>query len=119
MARVSRPSAHRVAPVIGSGDVGCDSLAIFVNREECLVRRIAELPDTSISIPRVCYATGKPDSQGETFEFTTNPWLNVRLGAQYVAYQKFNGGSSSYDQLTGGRSAKDNNTLYLYLWLAY
>lgn len=64
-------------------------------------------------------ATGKPDSQGETFEFTTNPWLNVRLGAQYVAYQKFNGGSSSYDQLTGGRSAKDNNTLYLYLWLAY
>ena len=40
MARVSRPSAHRVAPVIGSGDVGCDSLAIFVNREECLVRCI-------------------------------------------------------------------------------
>lgn len=60
-----------------------------------------------------------PTSQGETFEVTANPWLNVRLGAQYVAYQKFNGSSTSYDVRPNGRNAKDNNTLYLYLWLAY
>ena len=60
-----------------------------------------------------------PTSQGATFEVTANPWLNVRLGAQYVAYQKFNGSSTSYDVRPDGRNAKDNNTLYLYLWLAY
>ena len=64
-------------------------------------------------------ATGSPASQGEILEYTVNPWLNVRLGAQYTAYQKFNGGTTSYDILTGGRSAKNNNTLYLYLWFAY
>jgi len=45
--------------------------------------------------------------------------LNVRLGVQYIAYQKFNGGSTSYDLSSGGRNAKDNNTLYMYLWFAY
>ena len=64
-------------------------------------------------------ANGSPQTQGTTLEFMANPWLNVRLGAQYVAYQKFNGGTSSYDLRTGGRSASDNNTLYLYLWLVY
>jgi len=43
----------------------------------------------------------------------------VRLGAQYVMYQKFNGASQNYDVAVNGRSAKDNNTLHLYLWLAY
>jgi hypothetical protein len=63
--------------------------------------------------------TGSPTSSGETVEFTVNPWLNVRLGAQYVIYQKFNGSSSAYDVRPNGRSAHDNNTLYLYLWFAY
>jgi hypothetical protein len=60
-----------------------------------------------------------PTSQGETIEYSVNPWLNVRLGAQYVIYQKFNGGSQNYDVPVNGRSAKDNNALYVYLWLAY
>lgn len=64
-------------------------------------------------------ATGSPASSGEIFEVTANPWLNVRLGVQYINYQKFNGRSTSYDLASGGRNAKDNNTLYLYLWLAY
>lgn len=64
-------------------------------------------------------STGNPGSQGETFELTANPWLNVRAGAQYVIYQKFNGASRNYDIPTAGRSAKDNNTLYVYLWFAY
>jgi hypothetical protein len=64
-------------------------------------------------------ASGKPDSQGAILEWTHSPWLNTRLGAQYVLYSKFNGGSTSYDVKPGGRNASQNNTLYLYLWLAY
>jgi len=64
-------------------------------------------------------ATGKPDSQGAMFELTHSPWLNTRLGAQYVVYNKFNGGSANYDVASAGRNAGHNNSLYLYLWLAY
>ncbi len=64
-------------------------------------------------------STASPASQGQILEIAANPWLNVRVGAQYVMYQKFNGSSRSYDLPTGGRSAKDNNTLHLYLWFAY
>jgi hypothetical protein len=64
-------------------------------------------------------ASGKPDSQGAIFEWTHSPWLNTRIGAQYVMYSKFNGGSTSYDVASGGRNANHNNTLYCYLWFAY
>jgi hypothetical protein len=64
-------------------------------------------------------STGSPASQGEIVELAVNPWLNVRLGAQYVIYQKFNGASSSYDVKASGRNASDNNALYVYLWLVY
>lgn len=61
--------------------------------------------------------SGSPNSSGLTGELTFNPWQNTRLGLQYVAYQKFNGGSTGYD--AAGRSASDNNTLYAYLWFAF
>lgn len=61
--------------------------------------------------------TGSPNSSGLLGEFTYNPWQNTRLGAQYLAYQKFNGARTNYD--ASGRNAGDNNTLYLYLWLAF
>ena len=64
-------------------------------------------------------AGGTPNSSGAIVELTANPWLNVRTGLQYVMYQKFNGGTTNYDVGPGGRSAKDNNTLYLYLWFLY
>ena len=64
-------------------------------------------------------STSSPASNGETLEAAVNPWLNVRLGAQYVFYQKFNGASQNYDVPVNGRSAKNNNALYLYVWLAY
>jgi hypothetical protein len=44
------------------------------------------------------------------------PWLNIRLGIQYTGYQQFNGGSKNYDGF--GRSASDNNTLFVFAWLA-
>lgn len=64
-------------------------------------------------------STGSPTSQGESIEYAVSPWLNVRLGAQYVMYQKFNGASQNYDMTVNGRRAQDNNALYVYLWLAY
>jgi hypothetical protein len=53
---------------------------------------------------------GKPDSWAA-------PFANLKLAAQYTAYTKFNGGTSNYDGF--GRNASDNNTLYLYAWLAF
>ena len=63
--------------------------------------------------------TGDPGSNGEVAEVTLNPWLNARVGLQYVVYQRFNGGTTSYDLFRGGRHATDNNTLFLYFWFAY
>ncbi len=62
--------------------------------------------------------TGAPNSAGLLAEFAFNPWQNTRLAAQYVMYSKFNGSSKAYD-VTGGRAAADNNTLFLYTWLAF
>lgn len=64
-------------------------------------------------------STGSPNSAGFILDANANAWMNVRFGAQYVAYQKFNGATTNYDVAAGGRKASDNNTLYLYLWLAY
>ncbi len=64
-------------------------------------------------------AAGRPDTKGEVAEVVLNRWLNSRVGVQYVRYDRFNGRAASYDVPTGGRNASDNNTLYLYLWLAF
>jgi hypothetical protein len=45
------------------------------------------------------------------------PWVNLRLGLQYTGYWRFNGGSADYDGF--GRSASDNNTVFLFAWLAF
>jgi hypothetical protein len=60
---------------------------------------------------------GSPGITGHTVEAFYNPVQNIRLGAQYTAYSRFNGASSNYDGF--GRDAKDNNSLFLYLWAAY
>ena len=62
-------------------------------------------------------ANGSPDTRGWMAEVNYLPWLNVKISAQYTFYNKFNGGSSNYDGQ--GRSASDNNVLYLLLWFAY
>jgi hypothetical protein len=71
-------------------------------------------------------ASGSPDSRGvqaqlECIPFGklnsyARPWFNVRLGLQYTAYLRFNGGAANYDGF--GRSASDNNTLFGFFWLA-
>jgi hypothetical protein len=62
-------------------------------------------------------ASGRPNSSGVVGELDYNPWQNVRVGAQYTAYGRFNGASSSYDG--AGRRASDNNTLYVFTWLVF
>jgi hypothetical protein len=65
----------------------------------------------------VVSANGSPDTRGWIAEVNYLPWLNVKISAQYTAYSKFNGAGTNYDGV--GRSASDNNTLYLLLWFAY
>ncbi|MGH6888736.1 MAG: cytochrome C [Rhizomicrobium sp.] len=60
---------------------------------------------------------GNSNSNWGLAEIDYVPWLNIKLGLQYTAYLKFNGGTSNYDG--AGRSASDNNLLYVYLWLAF
>jgi len=72
-------------------------------------------------------ANSSPNSAGLTVELNYLPfnhggpafwpWLNVKFGLQYTAYQKFDGGTTNYDG--AGHDASDNNTLYLYAWLAF
>lgn len=45
------------------------------------------------------------------------PWLNVRVGLQYTGYLRFNGGTANYDGF--GRAASQNNSLFLFYWLAF
>jgi hypothetical protein len=70
---------------------------------------------------------GSPNSDGWIFEanyipFSNGgpswwPWLNVRFGAQFTLYNHFNGGTANFDG--AGRSAGNNDTLYLYSTLAF
>ncbi len=62
-------------------------------------------------------AAGRPNSNGIITEFDFNAWENMRLGAQYVIYDRFNGRSSNYDG--SGRNASNNNTLYIFAWTAF
>ncbi len=72
-------------------------------------------------------ATGSPNSAGWIAELNYIPfnrggpsfwpWLNVKFGAQYIYYDKFNGGHNNFDG--GDRNAHDNNTFFLFAWTAF
>lgn len=61
--------------------------------------------------------SGKPDTAGWDALLTFLPIQNIQLGLKYTAYDKFNGGRSNYSG--SGRTASDDNTLYMYLWVLY
>lgn len=73
------------------------------------------------------YANGSPNTSGYILQADWTPWgkesswhapwANLRLGAQYTWYTKFNGASTNYDG--NGRDAKDNNTLFLFAWTSF
>lgn len=58
-----------------------------------------------------------PDTRGWIPELFWNPIQNVRVGMQYVRFSRFHGAATNYDG--AGRNARDNNTLFVYLWGAY
>jgi hypothetical protein len=72
-------------------------------------------------------ANGKPNSSAYIVEVDWvpfgkegawgGPWANLKLGAQYTGYTRFNGGVKNYDG--NGRNASDNNTLYMFAWLIF
>lgn len=61
--------------------------------------------------------SGNPATRGWTAEVFWTPVQYARVGVQYTIFNKFNGASTNYDGF--GRNAKDNNTLFLYVWGAY
>jgi len=71
--------------------------------------------------------TLKPNSSGVQFQidgtpfgngkFALAPRFNVRVGAQYTMYSRFNGAHSNFDN--SGRNARDNNTLRVFTWFAF
>lgn len=70
---------------------------------------------------------GSPNTDGGVAELNWNPFgeasswaepfVNVRFGLQYTFYTRFSG--LVYNVDGAGRKATDNNTLYLYTWLAF
>jgi hypothetical protein len=61
--------------------------------------------------------TGNPATRGFTYEAFWMPVQNVRVGAQYTTYTRFNGAGTNYDGF--GRDARNNNSLFFYVWAAY
>ncbi len=59
----------------------------------------------------------RPDNRGYILELDYLPIQNVRLMLQYTGYTKFDGAATNYDG--NGRNAKDNNTLFLNVWVAF
>jgi hypothetical protein len=68
-------------------------------------------PDTrGFTLQFECVPLGKMDSWGR-------PWVNLRIGVQYTGYLRFNGGTTNYDG--AGRNASQNNSLFLFSWMAF
>ncbi len=61
--------------------------------------------------------SGNPGQRGLTYEAFWLPVQNMRVGLQYTAYSIYNGATNNYDGF--GRNARDNNTLFAYVWFAY
>ena len=58
-----------------------------------------------------------PNSSGWIAQLDYLPIQNIRLMLQYTAYNKFNGASNDYDG--NGRNARDNDTLFFNVWVAF
>jgi hypothetical protein len=65
----------------------------------------------------VASLNNKPDSNGFIAQLEYLPWFNTKFALQYVAYNKFDGSKTNYDG--NGRSAPNNNSLYLLVWLNF
>jgi hypothetical protein len=79
---------------------------------------VEDISGSRIGVPDtrgyVLQADWTPFGKEDSF---ASPWANLRLGLQYTGYTKFNGASNNYDG--AGRKASDNNTLFLFSWIAF
>ena len=92
---------------------------------------VAGSADTSLyaagADPSSTMGIGRPNGRGLVFDVSylpfshggpsVWPWFNSRIGVQYTQYLKLYGASANFDGI--GHSASDNNTLYLYGWVAF
>ena len=60
---------------------------------------------------------GNPGTRGWTAEAFWTPVQYARVGLQYTMFNRYNGASTNYDGF--GRNAKDNNTVFVYVWGAF
>ncbi len=73
------------------------------------------------------FANGSPDFSGTRLQLDWTPFgqqppgagfdANWHLGAQWTAYDRFNGARVNYDG--AGRNAADNNSLFVFAWLVF
>jgi len=70
-----------------------------------------------IPIPGSGSITNNPDTRAWIPELFWEPVQNARIGMQYYKFNRFNGAANNYDG--AGRNARDNNTLFVYIWAAY
>jgi hypothetical protein len=71
--------------------------------------------------------TGSPNSAGWITEIAYLPfmhggpafwpWLNARIGLQYTLWTKFDGATTNFNGM--GRNAHNNNTIFVYAWIAF
>lgn len=61
--------------------------------------------------------TGNPATRGWTGDLFWLPVQYARVGVQYTIFDRFNGSSTNFDAF--GRNARDNDTLFLYVWTAF
>ena len=45
------------------------------------------------------------------------PWLNERIGLQYIRWDKFDGASTNFNGT--GRNANAKNTIFSYIWIVF
>lgn len=62
-------------------------------------------------------AASNPDARAWVPELYWIPEQHLRAGVQYYSYDRFHGAAKNFDG--AGRDAKDNNTLFVYLWGNY
>jgi hypothetical protein len=60
---------------------------------------------------------GRPDTSGYIAQVSYLPVQNINFAVAYTGYTKFNGARFNYDG--AGRSAADNNTLYIAAWISF
>ncbi len=91
---------------------------ITVSRTVTVGNQDTGLYTTRVAKPNSAYWTVQLDYTPFGHEDTWGyPYNNIRLFAQYTAYDKFNGAKDNYDN--SGRNAGDNNLLYTGLWFAF